>query len=145
VTALDRLAKGYEPSFDIDYQVGAQGELFVADIIDSLTKGGTRVEVKRDEKVEQTGNVYLELECLKRGAYVPSGIATSKAEFWAFVLPRNVLIVAPTESVRALAARYSNRASECNRGSHPTKGVTIPVGLFVQELHRYIASPKEAT
>jgi hypothetical protein len=139
VTAIDRLAKGYEPDFDIDYQAGAQAELFVADIIDSLTKSGARVEVKRDAKVEQTGNVYLELECLKRGTYVPSGLATTKAEFWAFVLPKNVLIVAPTESVRGLAARYSNRARECVRGSHPTKGVAIGVGLFVQELHRYVA------
>jgi hypothetical protein len=138
VTAADRLTDGYEPAFDIDYEFGRQGELFVASVVEALAAGDATVEVKRDAKIVHTGNVYIEYRCLRGGAYQPSGIADTKADLWAFVLPANVLIVAPVENVRELARRhYPRRKAECVKGDHPTKGVAIPVGLFVQELYKF--------
>ncbi len=143
MTSAQRLAEGYEPSFDIDYEVGRQGELFVSRVIDSLTGGSASIEVKTDERVAQTGRVYIEYACQRRGRYEWSGIATTRADLWAFVLPANVLIVAPVESVRALVRRRWQNRAECSRGSHPTRGVVVPVGLFVRELYEFevAASP----
>ena len=140
MTAIDRLAQGYEPDFDIDYAAGAQGELFVAHIIESLTAGSASIEVKTDAQVARTGNVYIEYECLRGGKYVPSGIAATKADLWAFVLPASVLIVAPVTSVRDVARRHFRRRVECLRGDHPTRGVIVPVGLFVKDLYQYEVS-----
>ena len=135
---VDRLAPGYEPRFDLDLAVGQQGELFVANIAEMLGSGSGEVEVKTDAPIARTGNVYIEYECLRPGRYEPSGIATTEAKIWAFVLPANVLIAAPVENVKDIARRhYSTRRRECVRGSHPTRGVVIPVGLFVQSLYRF--------
>ena len=44
--------------------------------------GGDTIECKRDFKAHKTGNVYVEFEC--RGK--PSGIATTEADYWVFVV-----------------------------------------------------------
>lgn len=119
---VDRLAPGYQPQWDIDYQIGKQGELFMTNVLRSL--GTARIEIKTDEMAARTGNVYIEYECRGR----PSGIATSKAEFWAWVLPGDIILVAKTSAVRDLARTYFRAGkSECRRGSHPTRGVLVPV------------------
>ena len=140
MSAVDRLSDGYLPDFDLDMQVGKQGELFVADIVDMLSNGTGEVEVKTDEMVSRTGNVYIEYACRRRDGWKQSGIATTQAKLWAFVLPANVLIVAPVEAVRELArSEWVRPASrkECIVGSHPNKGVVIPVGRFVMQLYSY--------
>lgn len=147
MSAQDRLAKGYEPRFDIDQAVGSQGELFVANIIDSLASGSNRIEVKTDERVAQTGNVFIEFECRYGGVYRPSGIQISKAELLMFVLPAGVAIVAPTSTVKAVAYSHFRlgHIASCTKGSHPTKGVVIPVGQFVMELYRHVIEEPRAS
>jgi hypothetical protein len=126
---VDRLAPGYEPNFDIDFAVGQQGELFMTHVLRSL--GTERIEVKTDQMAGQTGNVYIEYECRGR----QSGIATTKAEFWAWVLPGDVLVVARVALVREVARAYFRAGrTHCPRGSHPTKGVLVPVGRLVAAL-----------
>lgn len=124
----DRLAAGYEPKFDIDYDVGEQGELYVLRVIDSL-KSGERVEVKTDEMAEKTGNVYVEYACQYRGEWKPSGIATTDAAIWSFVIGEAV-VVAQTDRLKEIARFYyqfPQHRRSCRRGSHPTRGVTIPI------------------
>ena len=128
-----RKADGYEPRFDIDAEYGRQGELFVSSIIDSLTKGS--IEVKRDSRFAQTGNVYVEYECRKRGNWTKSGIATTEAELWAFVLgDSNVVFVVPTSSLKELVLELwrnpKNRREETD-GDCPSKGVIVPVNQLV--------------
>lgn len=128
MSTVDRMADGYQPDWDIDSEVGRQGELFVADLIDTLRAGS--LEVKSDAKAQQTGNVYLELECWRRGEWTPSSLTTSTADLWAQYLPGcEVLIVAPTHRVRQAAEK--GKPAGCERGSHPTKGVVLPVQNFV--------------
>jgi hypothetical protein len=80
MTAMNRMSEGYEPRFDIDLEVGRQGELFVARIVDSIA--ASRHEVKTDEKALLTGNIFLEVQCLYRGRWERSGIARTEAEVW---------------------------------------------------------------
>lgn len=133
----DRLSAGYEPDFDIDYKAGVQGELFVQDIIESLRS--ERVEVKTDEKARETGNAYIEFACLRLGKYRASGIAITKAEWWVHVLePQSLAVVIGVERLKILArkARADGRVAECVRGSHPTKGVLIPLKDLLRDALR---------
>lgn len=128
-----RKADGYEPRFDIDAEYGRQGELFVSSIIEALATGS--VEVKRDSRFSKTGNVYVEYECRKRGVWKKSGIATTEAELWAFVLgDSNVVFVVPTSSLKELVLELwqnpKNRREETD-GDCPSKGVIVPVHTLV--------------
>lgn len=138
MTAADRLSPGYEPNFDIDLALGQQGELYVVDIIDSLVMANGRIEIKTDERSLDTGNLYVEYECRKFGGWQKSGIAVSAAEFWAFVIGGDTVLVAPAwrvkEAVRRLYKTGAYYRKECVRGSHPTRGVIIPLRRVFEEL-----------
>lgn len=129
------MAEGYEPRFDIDYEVGRQGELWVASIRDALRT--ERAEVKTDVRASVTGNVYVEYECRHRGKWKPSGIATNESPVYVFVLAaRSLALVVDTEALKREARRAYNagRLAECKKGSHPTRGVLIPVQKLVADL-----------
>lgn len=130
--SADRLSDGYEPNFDIDLAFGKQGELFVKRIQDALAD--QHAEVKTDAVALRTNNVYVEYQCLRRGRWTDSGIRTTTSTVWVFVI--GVIAVAvPTDSLRSIVAHYWpkqswHRAEE--NGSHPTRGLCIPITLFIK-------------
>jgi hypothetical protein len=128
----NRLSEGYEPRFDIDAEVGYQGQLFVHNITDALKAGS--IEVKTDERALSTGRVYIEIECQTRTGWRPSGISSTLAELWAQVLPGSVVIV-ETRLLRRVAEHayldHPELRVDCRRGSHPTRGVAIPLGVLL--------------
>ena len=137
MTSLDRLSEGYEPRWDLDYEVGRQGELWVQDIADSLRSDAR--EVKVDERFADTGNVYVEYECRYRGQYRPSGIAITEAPVWVFVLQSEGLaLVVSTDLLRGVSREgyRAGRVAECSRGSYPTRGVLVPVARLISEVRR---------
>lgn len=129
-----RRHEGYEPRFDIDYEFGKQGELFVQNIIAAL--GTDRIEVKHDARYEQTGNIYVEFRCLRKGEWTQSGIATTGAEFWAFVLHEGSSCVFVSTDALKLAVRRlwsdKRKHAACDKGDHPTKGVLVPIAWLLQ-------------
>jgi hypothetical protein len=136
-SAVDRLLPGYEPDFDIDYAIGKQGELYVANIADAISAGDGSIEVKTDELALKTKRIYVEYECLRFGNWEPSGIATTCADFWAFVIGSDTVIVMPTWRLKALARVYFRQEffrKSCERGSHPTHGVVIPLENILLKL-----------
>jgi hypothetical protein len=129
------------PSWDLDYEVGRQGELFVVRIADAVRDG--RHEVKTDERAIETQRVYLECQCLYRGEWKPSGIATTEADVWWHVIGECV-IAAPTYRVREIARRYwRTHRKDMNRGSHPTRGVVLPIALFIRELTQGLSETQQ--
>lgn len=128
MSTADRLADGYEPNFDLDVAVGRQGELFVAHVVDSLLSGAA-VEVKNDKRATDTGNVYLEYQCLYGGEFKLSGIATTQSDLWVHVIADQVAVVAPTWRWKEVARGRvrDGHKRELNRGSHPTKGALVPM------------------
>ena len=134
---MTRTATGFEPRFDVDYEYGHQGELFVTDIISALKNN--RVEVKR--KRYEDDQFYVEYQCLKRGNWEKSGIATTEAELWAFVIAdTGVAVVVTTSRLRDAAAfvfkhMKGNRREERD-GSHPTRGVLVPFVMLVDMKRR---------
>ena len=114
-----------EPRWDVDWAIGRQGEMFVTDVIAALRDGAT-VETKTDKRAADTGRLYIEYECLGK----PSGLRTTEAMIWAFVLGSGTLLFLPTDTLKRLARlawRIPEFRVECARGSHPTRGVLIPL------------------
>lgn len=137
MTTDDRTAGGYEPEFDIDYEYGRQGELFFQSIRKAMQED--RVEVKRDGRFAETGNLYVEFACLRRGTWTPSGIAVSTAEAWSFVLgDSEVALTLSTDLLKDICrmAYRQGRIAEEKDGSHPTKGVLLKVSHLMAYLRQ---------
>lgn len=132
---MSRISEGYEPRFDIDNAYGQEGERYVANIIDGFTNG--RVEVKRDAISQKSKRVYVEYKCRRGDMWVPSGLATTEADVWVFVLgDSGIFVGVGTDALKQLAREFYNDPSEQYRkqekdGSHPTLGVVIPLERLV--------------
>lgn len=127
---------GYEPRFDKDWEYGRQGELWVVDLIESLKND--RVEIKRDRQYPTTGKLYVEYECMGRSGWYSSGIDATKADLWVFVLGSSEsAIVVSTVLLKALVERVRRNPRFCREetdGSHPTKGVVLPLSFVLTAL-----------
>lgn len=79
-----------------------------------------KVEVKRDRKAAQTGNLFIEYEC--RGK--DSGIMTSEADVWTFVIGDDSLLSIFTPELKALC---KGARSVSGGDNHTTKGYLVKV------------------
>jgi hypothetical protein len=107
--------------FDLDLSVGHQGEA----LVNELLTGGKTVEVKTDLKWKDTGNLYIETLCWShnKNTWYPSGLDSTKADYWAFVLEGATLLV-PTDALRS-ALNLFGRPITCNIEPNPSKGFLI--------------------
>jgi hypothetical protein len=116
-----------EPDFDLNLVEGKQAEFWVDDIRKALG-GSAEVEVKAPKPWLKEQSFYVEYECKKKAGWSKSGIATTKAKIWLIKfgsLPGGLVV--ETEWLRR-AGRLSykrGKIKECQRGSHPTRGVTV--------------------
>jgi len=120
--------------WDLDLRFGQEGEVFVNNL---LTSPIETVEVKRDRRWKETGNLYIETECWSDvlACWYASGISITRATHWSFILEDSVLTV-PTNNIRKAIAIYGIRR-EMNRPEYSTKGLTITV----QDLLKVVLSP----
>jgi len=133
------------PDFHGDLRFGQEGEVYVNHL---LTAPIETVEVKRDRRWKETGNVYIETECWSDvlECWYPSGInARKEATHWSFVLEEAVVIF-PIETFRKAIAMYGIKR-EMNRAEYSTKGFTITVNdlLRVTSYHPQSASQSQST
>jgi hypothetical protein len=107
--------------FDLDYGYGLQGE----NLVDALLRGANTVEVKRDRRWWDTGNIYIETECYFQTSqsWEQSGLSVTRAEYWAFVLESGVVLV-PTNHVK-YAVKIFGRAITCDIEPNRSKGYLI--------------------
>jgi len=124
--------EGYEPRFDIDFSRGLIGENLVSDLPQAINSG--TVEVKTDYRAETTGNFYVETwqygqadESDKK----QSGINTTKADSWAFVIPQTgAMFLIKTDDLKALmkANDYrETRQPKINENTNASIGRLVPV------------------
>lgn len=142
---------GYEPRFDFDVRRGKVGEKYIGNILGAIANGS--VEVKTDYGSNKTGNLYIEYEQqVRSGKWIPSGIATSEAEFWAFAF-KNGAVFVKTETLRELCRtymrdskkvkRYGQEFPECvghraaNSNSNGSRGVKLPVTMLTAALKNF--------
>ena len=111
--------------FRYDLEVGKLHEKWLGDLLESKT-----IEVKRDFMASQTGNVFVEFFCRDK----PSGISTTEAAFWAFILADKTVVLLPTDRLKALA-REAHKAGQIVNGgdSGASKGVLISVERLVRQ------------
>lgn len=107
--------------FDLDYSYGLEGE----NLVDQLLNGSKTVEVKRDRKWWDTGNIYIEVGCWYNNSqsWEDSGLTVTKAEYWAFVLESGVILV-PTEHVKYAVIVFGRRI-ECTIEPNQSRGYLI--------------------
>lgn len=113
--------KTLKSDFDLDFSYGSEGE----QLVNALLTGGKTVEVKRDRKWVETGNIYIEYECWYNNtqSWELSGLSVSKAAYWAFVLQESVMIV-PRFHVD-WACRLYGRPAECKIEPNNSRGFLI--------------------
>lgn len=110
-------------SFDLDFSYGYAGERLVEEIL----TGGKKVEVKRDRRWSETGNIYIETDCYfsSTQSWKASGLRATQAEYWAFVLEKSILIV-PTKTL-IVAVEELGVPINCKIPPNYSKGFLITV------------------
>ena len=109
--------------FDLDFAYGHEGEQLVRELL----TGGLTVEVKRDRRWIETGNIYIETAFYSRSTHnwIESGVMKTKADRWAFVL-ENLVIIATIDDVRKAIDKYGRPISN-EREPNPSKGFLIKI------------------
>lgn len=109
--------------FRWDLEVGQLAERWLGEIL-----SGNTIEVKRDFRASQTGNVFVEFFC--RGK--PSGLATTKATHWAFILDDETVVLLPTEKLKKIAREaHRSRGAVMGGEGNLSRGVLIRVERLV--------------
>lgn len=108
-------------NFSHDLEVGQLGEKALAAILED-----SKIEVKTDLQASQTGNVFVEYE--SRGKL--SGISTSEADFWCFIISKHQLALLSAQRLKALTRKHWNKQT-LGGDSNTSKGVLIPVNDLI--------------
>lgn len=119
--------------FDIDLRFGKEGEDTVANLLSIET-----VEVKRDKRWKETGNLYIETDCWYNASqsWKPSGLSVSKATHYAFVLEGMVVII-PKEDLETITYE-KGRPIECKIEPNPSKGYLIKLSHIIEHQLRVL-------
>ena len=114
--------------FDLEFAYGREGEVLVREIL----TGGVTVEVKRDRRWVETGNIYIETAFYSRSTYnwVESGLMKTKADRWAFVLEGLVIIVS-TDDLKKAIDKYGRPISN-KIEPNPSKGFLITINDLIE-------------
>lgn len=111
--------------FRWDLEVGQIAERWLDEVL-----SGNTIEVKRDFRTSQTGNVYVEFFCWGK----PSGIATTQATHWAFVLDNETMVLLPTDRLKRIARQaYKEKGAFKGGDSNASLGVLIPVERLIKD------------
>lgn len=112
----------YNSDFRHDLEVGQVGEKALASILLNKT-----IEVKTDFGTQKTGNLFVEYH--SRGK--PSGIATSEADYWCFIISNHQLVIIETERLKEICREHWDRRVK-GGDSNTSLGVLVPVISIVK-------------
>lgn len=113
----------YNNDFKWDLKVGQMNEEWLGDLLQSKT-----IEVKRDFIASRTGRVFVEFFCRDK----PSGIATTQAKFWAFILDDETVVLLPVKKLLALCYEAEEQGNVVYGGDN-----NLSVGALI-ELERLV-------
>jgi len=125
----------YDAIFDESLAVGLEGENLLRLIAKAyIGRGEDAVEVKNDQKVSDTGNLYIE----RQSRETISGIDASSVPYWALVLngpeyKREVIVIIKTTRLREICQR-SGYGNIQGGDSNTSRGYLIPVDKLVRPL-----------
>ena len=110
--------------FRYDLKLGQLGEQKLADILQDK-----KIEVKTDFKAPKTGNVFVEY--FSRGKR--SGIAHSEAEWYAFIISNEQIILIKTLDLKRKCRKYIGTNRDVTGGDNNTSyGILLPVNELIK-------------
>lgn len=110
----------HNSDFRYDLKMGKVHEQWLGTMLTDST-----IEVKRDFMADKTGRVFIEFE--SRGK--ASGITSSHAEYWAFVLSGHRAVIIPLDTLKEIAREQYRKTGVVKGGDNNTSlGVLINVG-----------------
>ena len=114
----------FNSDFAYDLKIGQDEEVWLADLL-----RGQTVEVKRDFIASRTGNLFVEFS--SRGKR--SGLATTRADFWAFILDGQRVVIVPTKFLQQVA-RLAYKQGRTVRGgdNNTSEGVLVKLKELVR-------------
>lgn len=112
----------FNSDFKYDLQLGLKGENLVYEILSNK-----KIEVKTDLQANETGNIYIEYE--SRGKL--SGITTTQADYYCFVLSNENLIFVETNKLKQLCKQKGLR--RVPGGDEDTSmGILLPIKELIK-------------
>ena len=112
----------YCNDFKYDLEVGQVAEKEVGEMLK-----GKKVEVKKDLKAKETGNIFIEYH--SRGK--PSGIAKTQSDFYCFVV-EDLVVFYPTEKLKELIRPMIGTSRDVLGGDNNTsKGILFPLKKLI--------------
>jgi hypothetical protein len=135
------MSKKYNPHFDLeiftnkvkskfdfsnDLKLGHLGEEYINELFNNPK---ITIECKFDRWTIVTNNLCIEIE--SRGK--PSGLSTSKADIWFFVIDGGAIIAIPTELLRNICnklvniKKYVKMVGDKKDGKPTSKAILIPL------------------
>ena len=115
--------------FDIDLAEAQVREGALAAI---LGANGNRLEIKYDKICRHTGNLFVEFKQHGR----PSGIAISKAEWWAFEYDDDRWLIIGTEPLKKIARKAYADGRRAKGGDYNQyDGVLVPIAWLTPPCH----------
>jgi hypothetical protein len=112
-------------NFRNDLKVGAVGEAYVAAIFKDKN---VTLEVKKDDWTTRSGNIAIEFE--SRGK--PSGILTTKSDFWCQVVGHYFVLVFPVGFLREVYQKFhQNKKYVKEMGDRNTEGMPTSKAILI--------------
>ena len=109
----------YNSDFRYDLKLGQLGEKHLGKILDN-----EKIEVKTDYQASDTGNLFIEY--FSRGK--ESGIITTRATWYAFILSNEKIILISTKKLKQLCRPYLNTRRDIKGGDNNTsQGILLPI------------------
>lgn len=109
----------YNSDFKYDLKLGQIGEQHLAKILQNK-----KIEVKTDYKATQTGNIFVEY--FSRGK--ASGISTTQAEWYAYLLSNDKIILISTKKLKQICRKYLWTTRDVKGGDNNTsQGILLPI------------------
>ena len=109
----------FNNDFKYDLKVGQVAEKLLAELLTNK-----KIEVKRDLKAIQTGNIFVEY--FSRGK--KSGLAISEADYYCYFITDTRLFLIKTEDLKTLCRKYLDTSRDIKGGdSNTSKGVLLPI------------------
>lgn len=113
----------FNSDFRFDLQIGRIYEERLAELLNK------KIEVKRDFKCMDTGNIFIEYESRNN----PSGIAITEADYYCYWLSEFHFIMIETNRLKIICRKYINTQRDTIGGDNNTsKGVLIPLKIFFE-------------
>lgn len=126
---------GSGSGFDFDLSYGEDGERYVRQVLGWLIDRNPRIEVKRKRRLDDL--LYIELMQNPRntGAWEPSGLNTTTADLWSYVIDKTgVILTFPTDFLRWIIRQDDGKSCETFDSDNPTKGRLLRVSRLIQML-----------